>query len=119
MLSCLLPYNLNPSISVIHTSQKDRPTLVFDLIELFRSQAVDRVVVGLIQKGQPLTMEKELLSESTRKLLAKTILERLNRYEVYRSEKIQFLKIVNSQVSEYASFIAGKKTIFKPYVAKW
>ncbi len=49
-----------------------------DLIEIFRSQAVDRVVIGLIQKKEPLNMDKNLLDNETKKLLIQNILERLS-----------------------------------------
>lgn len=115
----VLSQKLNPSISVIHAPQPGKPTLVYDLVELFRSQAVDRVVISLIQKGEDLKMNKNMLSEPTKKLLAQYILERLNRYEKYRGDEIQFSEIIRRQVREIAAFISGESKIYKPYLAKW
>lgn len=115
----VLIQKLNPMISVIHAPQPGKPTFVYDLIELFRAQAVDRVVVSLIQRGEPLKMNKNLLSEPTKRLLIQNILERLNRYEKYRGEEIQFTEIMRRQVHEVAAFISGESKTFKPYIAKW
>jgi len=110
---------LNPSISVIHAPQPGKPTFVYDIVELFRSQAVDRVVISLIQKGEPLKMHKNLLNGGTKHLLIQNILERLNRYEKYRGEEIRFIDIIQRQVKEIASFISGECETYKPYTAKW
>ena len=45
---------LHPCISFLHSFQDGKPTLVFDMIEEFRSQAVDRVVFSMITKGERL-----------------------------------------------------------------
>ena len=115
----VLKNKLNPSMGVMHAFQAGKPTLVYDLIELFRAQAVDRVVIGLVQKAEPLSMDQKLLSEATKKLLVKNILERLNRYEKYRGNEIKFTEIIKRQVKEYADYVHGKAASFKPYIAKW
>ena len=115
----VLAQKLNPSLSVLHASQPGKPTFVYDIVELFRAQAVDRVVIALIQKGEPLKMTKNMLSEPTKKILVQNLLERLNRYEKYRGEEIQFVEIIRRQVREIADFISGESKNYKPYIAKW
>jgi len=115
----LLIHKLSPFISVLHAPQPGKPTFVYDVVELFRTQAVDRVVISLIQKGEPLKMQNNLLNEPTKRLLIQNIFERLNRYEKYRSEEMQFINIMQRQVCEIAEFISGESKIFKPYIAKW
>lgn len=114
----LLLAKLNPMDSVIHVRQANKPTLAYDLIELFRAQAVDRVVISLIQKKEPLSMDKDLLSEDTKALLVQNILERIHRYEKYRGEEIKFTDIIICQAKEIAAFISEGKT-YRPYIAKW
>lgn len=114
----LLRYKMNPLNSVLHVNQPGKPTFVYDVIELFRAQAVDRIVISLVQKGESLTMNKGLLSEATKKLLVKNILERLNRYEKYRSNETRLCDIINLQVKSIADYISTGVT-FKPYIAKW
>lgn len=85
---------------------------------MFRSQAVDRVVIGLIQKKEPLEMNGELLADNTRKLLARNLAERINRYEKYRGKEQKFLRIIQLQAKAIAAYIAGDYP-YKPYIAKW
>lgn len=114
----LLGAKLNPFDSIIHVRQPGKPTFVYDVVEMFRSQVVDRVVVTLIQKGKPLKVEKGMLEDNTRKLLAKSVLERLNRYEKYRGEEITMEQIVRKQAKEIADWVDADKH-YKPYIAKW
>ena len=89
-------------------------------MELFRSQAVDRIIISLIQKGEPLKIKEDgWLDEATRKLLTQNIFERLHRYEKYRNEEIKFLQIFQKQAREMAQYIMGESKTFKPYIAKW
>ena len=115
----LLAARLNPYDSVVHVRQAGKPTFVYDVVELFRAQTVDRIVISLIQKHQPLTLDADgRLSAETRALLAKSILERFNRYEKYRGEEMRFEQVIHRQAEEIAEFITNHKT-FRPYLAKW
>lgn len=115
----LLAAKLNPYDSLIHTPASGKPSLVYDFVELFRSQAVDRIVISLVQKHLPLTIDSNgYLTESTRALLTKSIVERFNRYENFRGEDMKFKQIILKQAKCLAeSFVYGKP--FKPYIAKW
>lgn len=115
----ILAAKLNPSIGILHAAQNGKPTLVFDVVEIFRPQMVDRVVISLVQKGVSLKMHDNLLNESTKRTLIRSILERLNRYETYRKTEMTFAQIILKQSQEIARFIAGEQLTFKPYVAKW
>lgn len=114
----LLLYKLNPSDSILHARQPGMPTFVYDVVELFRAQAVDRVVLSLIQKGEPLKVEKGLLTPDTIRLLVQHVTERLNRYEIYRGKECRLCDIINLQVKDIRDFIAERK-LFRPYIAKW
>ena len=105
MWQALLAAKLNPFESLIHVQHEDRPTLVYDMVEIFRSQVVDRVVISLVQKGQDLEVRNGLLTDNTRQLLVKSVMERLARYEKYQGEE---MKIAFDETDK-----------FKPYVAKW
>ena len=114
----LMAAKLNPFDSIIHVRQPGKPTFVYDVVEMFRSQVVDRVVITLVQKGRTLRMEKGLLDDNTRKQLAKSILERLNRYEKYRGEEMTMNQIIRRQAREIADMIETGKH-YKPYIARW
>lgn len=114
----LLYRKLNPAESVLHVRQPGKPTFVYDVVELFRTQTVDRIVITLVQKKEPLTVRKGLLDEATKKLLIGNILERINRYEKYRSKECRLSDIISLQAKEIAEFVEWG-TSYKPYIAKW
>ncbi len=115
----LLSAKLNPYDGLIHVAQAGNPCLVYDFIEIFRSQVVDRTVIKLVQKGHALSIDNNgCLTEQTKGLLVKNISERLNRYESFRGEELKLGQIITKQAKDLAqAFIANKA--FKPYIAKW
>lgn len=114
-----LKAGLNPYISYLHKPQKGKPTLVFDLIEEFRQQAVDRAVYALITKGEELKMEKGVLSNDTRRKVAEKVLERINTVESFRARKMRLSQIMKDQAKAVAEFLEGKVTSYRPYIGKW
>ncbi|MCW5907203.1 MAG: CRISPR-associated endonuclease Cas1 [Chitinophagales bacterium] len=119
MWVAVMQARLNPCISCLHTPQQGKPTLVYDLVEFFRQQAVDRVVIALIQKREKLAVKDGLLNEATRNKLVQHIYERMHRYENYRGEQRKLLHIFGLQAKEYAAYLTGAAKNFKPYAAKW
>lgn len=115
----ILAAKLNPSIGILHAPQHGKPTLVYDVVEIFRPQMVDRVVISLVQKNVSLKVKDGLLNEPTKRTLIRSILDRLNRYEKYRKEELTLAQILFRQSQEIAKYIAGEAETFKPYVAKW
>ena len=118
MWQALLAAKLNPFESLIHARQEGKPTLVYDMVEIFRSQVVGRMVISLIQKGQDLEVRNGLLTDSTRQLLVKSVMERLARYEKYQGEEMKMENIIVRQAKLLAKAFEGTDK-FKPYVAKW
>lgn len=114
----LLAAKLNPFESLIHVQRESKPTLVYDMIEIFRSQVVDRIVISLVQKGQDLEVRNGLLTDATRQLLVKSVMERLARYEKYQGEEMKMEQIIQRQAKLLAKAFEGTDK-FKPYVAKW
>lgn len=115
----LLEAQLSPYDSVIHVRQPGKPTFVYDFVEMFRTQAVDRVVISLIQKNMSLEVSADgKLTDSTRRLLIKSMSERMYKRENYRGENLPFWKIIKMQAKEIADYFdTGNR--FKPYKAKW
>lgn len=114
----VLRHGLNPYSGFIHRSEGNA-NLVFDLIELFRCQAVDRVVVSMINKGEKCDVDTDgKLCEYTKASLTRHVLERLERYETYRGESRTLNNIIDLQVLDLSRFISDGLP-FRPYVAKW
>lgn len=112
----LLAAGLNPFEGLIHTCAEGKPALVYDFVELFRSQVVDRTVISLIQKGHELEVRNGLLTDNTRQTLVKAIME--PRYEKYQGEEMKMETIIQRQAKMLAKCFAGEVD-FKAYVAKW
>lgn len=114
----ILRHGLNPYSGFIHRSEGNA-NLVFDLIELFRCQAVDRVVVSMINKGEKCDVDTDgKLCEYTKASLTRHVLERLERYETYRGESRTLNNIIDLQVLDLSRSISDGLP-FRPYVAKW
>lgn len=114
----LLRAQLNPYDSIIHIRQAGKPTFVYDVVELFRAQAVDRVVLSLVQKKEPVDVEGGLLTDEGKKLLVRNITERLQKREKYRGEEMSLEQIIYRQAREMADYITDG-TRYLPYKAKW
>lgn len=94
--------------------------MVFDFIEEFRPQAVDRVVFSLISKSRNnLTTDVNQLTNKTRYLLADKITERMNRTETFRKKEMRFEEVIMTQATTLANVINGNEKTYKPYIAKW
>lgn len=114
----LLSRKMNPCESVIHVRHRGKPTLVYDIIEMFRTQAVDRVVISMLQRHEPLSVSNGMIDKESKGLLVKNIAERLNRYEKYRGKETRLVDIIDKQIKEISDFI-GEGITYRPYIAKW
>jgi group II intron reverse transcriptase/maturase/CRISPR-associated endonuclease Cas1 len=110
---------LNPCLSYLHKPEGNRPSLVYDLIEEFRQQAVDRVVIALVMKSKKLKSVNGLLDEKTRKLLAQKVIDRINGVEVFRKKEMRFHDIIQQQAKAIVKFLEGTSEKYKPYMPKW
>ncbi|MEW6418846.1 MAG: CRISPR-associated endonuclease Cas1 [Nitrospirota bacterium] len=115
----ILKAGLNPFISYLHKPQDGKPTLVFDLIEEFRQQAVDRSVFSLITKGEELEIEKGFLANKTKKRVAEKVIERIHAVEVFRGREVRLSQIMKEQAKAVAEFLEAKITHYRPYIGKW
>lgn len=114
----LLKRGLNPYFGFIHHSDGNS-NLVFDFIEIFRCQVVDRIVVSMLQRKIKCQVTKDgMLDDETRNALAQNIMSRFYRYETYRGESRRLCDIIDIQANDLACSIeTGSK--FRPYLAKW
>jgi CRISPR-associated endonuclease Cas1 len=115
----IIKARLNPCLSYLHKPEGKRPSLVYDLIEEFRQQAVDRVVIALIIKSRHLKAENGLLDDTTRKLLAQKVIDRQNNMEIFRNREMRLFEIIQRQAMLLSKYLEGSNNKYKPYVAKW
>lgn len=111
---------LDPYAGFIHTDRPGKPSLTLDLIEEFRPTAVDRVVLGLVNRDFVVEQdEKGMLSLETRKRLAEKILQHLETEFTYQGKKYPLRSIIQGQAREVAAFVRGHRESYVPYKATW
>jgi CRISPR-associated endonuclease Cas1 len=106
----LVKAGLSLHISYLHAHDERKPTLVFDMIEEFRAFVVDRVIFSMANKNEPLAVDKEgLLTEATKKLVAKNLFERLGSYTAWHKEQHKIEHIIFHQAYLLARSVRGEE----------
>lgn len=116
--AAVLLAGLSPNIGFLHVGRSKRPALVFDLVEEFRAQTVDRVVMALLNRDERLHLTGSRLSTRTRDRMLAAVLERLASPTRYRSQSVPLGKAIRLQARGLAkALIEGKR--YRPFLAKW
>ncbi len=103
-----LKAGLSLHISFLHSSNNTKPSLVFDMIEEFRTFVVDRVVFRMFNQNEPICVDKEgRLDEYSQKRIAKKVLDRLSSYTQYKNNKKEIDHIISDQAYLLARTING------------
>ena len=111
---------LDPYGGFIHADRPGKPSLVFDLIEEFRTVVVDRTVVGMTTKGMKLEMDETgRLTEEARRSVAEKVLERLDAAERYEKKRQPLRVVLQSQARHIATFVRGDRAVYEPFIARW
>ena len=116
--SALIHEGLNLYYPLLHSTQSNKPTLVFDMIEDFRQPIVDREIIALINRGQKLKQNNGLLSKPTIKLIIQSIQERLATPTKSRYGKSPMYNIIGFQMNHLKRSILNKST-YKGFVNKY
>lgn len=111
---------LDPYGGFIHVDRPGKPSLVLDFIEEFRAPVVDRTILGLVNKGVPLHQdERGYLTETTRRLLAERVLERLETAERYEKKRHTLRAVIQMQARHIATYVRGERESYEPFLAAW
>lgn len=116
--SALIHEGLNLYYSLLHSTQSNKPTLVYDIVEEFRQPIVDREIISLINRGQELKQSNGLLSKPTIKLIVQAIQERLATPTKSRYGKSPLYNILQFQTNHLKRSIIDKST-YKGFVNKY
>ena len=121
VLKALHISGLDPYAGFLHSDRYGRTSLVFDLMEEFRQQIVDKSVLKLINKGQINKEDFEIkdgfvyINEECRKLLIKTVLDKLNNefaFEGYKTSYSDFIAIEASHIVDFLMYNKEYKTFY-------
>ncbi len=106
---------LDPYAGFLHADRSGRASLAVDLMECFRQQIVDRVVLKLIGhsqiKPEDCTTKNFVcnLKDNAKRLLLSEILKRLEENTQYRGKNISFSSAILAQAREISAFLNGKE----------
>jgi len=110
---------LEPGLSYLHSPNDNKPSLSFDLIEEFRTEAVDRPVIAMIRKSHIPKVKDGFLTPESRTEVATRVLERLGRFETYHKRELRLHDIIMAQARALRDFLEGKTSTYKPYKGTW
>lgn len=111
---------LSLHISFLHAIDNRKPTLVYDMIEEFRTFIVDRTIISILNKNEPITIDKEgMLTKKSRQLIAKNIYEKLGSYTMWKKQSIKIENIIQTQCYNLANLINQKDDKYKAFIGKY
>ena len=117
--NALLKSGLALHISFLHSMQEGKPTLVYDFIEEFRAFVVDRTIISMINKNEPLKInDKGELHKESCKLIVKNVMERLGVYTKYKKSSKKMETIIQEQAYRLARHVK-KEEKYKPFIGKY
>ena len=114
----LIEANLNIYISFLHSPGNKKPSLVFDMIEEFRSYVVDRSVISMLNKNEPLKIKSGLLTKDSKDLIIKNIYERLYSFVSYKKEKVLMTNVIKQQTLNLKKSIV-ENTKYKGFIGRY
>ena len=111
---------LQPNLSYLHSpGEGQKGSLVFDLIEEFRVQAVDRPIMSMIRKGQMPKTRGGKLTDASRNQIASRVITRLSKTERFRGKELSLHGIILLQSKNLASYLLDQVPQYRPYLRKW
>lgn len=118
--SAIVMAGLDPYAGFIHSDRPGKPSLIFDLMEEFRSVAVDRLVIGLVNRKYSVEItEHGRLSDETRKNFAEKMAEHLNATVRYSGARFAIHTVIGRQAHRLAAHLRGETDAYLPYRAEW
>ena len=121
VLKSLHTSGLDPHAGFLHSHRYASKSLVFDLVEEFRQQIVDKSVLKLVNRNQIEKDDFELrqgmmyIHESCRKLLIKTILDKLNNDITFNGIKTTYVDLIfieSKNIVDYLLYLKKYPTFY-------
>lgn len=110
---------LDPYFGIIHGSERDQGSLIFDLIEEFRAPFVDRLLLGMIGRGfLPRIGKNDCLLKKPRRQLRDNFLKQWNKEISWHSIKITPARLLARQTRNLAGLYTESER-YKPFLYRW
>jgi CRISPR-associated protein Cas1 len=113
---------LDPFAGFLHVDRPGRPSLVLDLIEEFRQQSVDRVLVTMFSRrmlGPDIKGPDGTLSKNARTSVATGVIERLEERVQFLESKIPLKNVILKQAWAAAKLLRREATDYRPFYQRW
>ncbi|MFN0160672.1 MAG: CRISPR-associated endonuclease Cas1, partial [Burkholderiales bacterium] len=110
---------LDPYFGIMHGSERDQGSLIFDLIEEFRAPAADRLVLGMIGRGfQPLLDKEGRLRSGARHKLVHAFHKQWRRPLHWRGRRRALAEVLDLQVASLRkTYLDGAE--YRPFRFRW
>lgn len=124
VLKSLHMSGLDPYSGFLHADLYGRTSLVYDVMEEFRQQIVDRSVLRLINLGQIDNDDFEIkddyvhIGEECRKLLVKTVLDKLNTEVTFDGVRKKYSDFIEIESHNIVNFLMYQKK-YKTFYIRW
>jgi CRISP-associated protein Cas1 len=111
---------LDPFGGYVHADRPGKPSLALDLIEEFRQTAVDRVVIGLVNRQFTVEQDEQgMLSAQTRKALAEHVNAHSQSSVRHQGQQVKLAHVIQTQAREVAAYVRGNRERYEPFKATW
>ncbi|GMU86202.1 MAG: hypothetical protein AMXMBFR48_14440 [Ignavibacteriales bacterium] len=110
---------MNPNTGFLHSDQRGKQTLVFDLIEPFRAPIADRTIITMINLRMKTETQGGLLSKETKDILLKRLLSRFHTEFLHHQKRVSFADIIPAMIRDLCGYLKGEKPQFRAFRAKW
>lgn len=115
----VLAAGLLPEVGFLHAPANARPSLVYDLMEEFRAPVVDRVVLAMIGRREPSTLDDEgRLTVATRERLRRHLQVRLATPVPFRGVHRPLEQLVDHQARALRQHLEGTKA-YQGFRMRW
>lgn len=93
----------------IHADRPGKPSLTLDMMEEFRSVAVDRLVIGLVNRRYTVEMTADgMLQPDVRRSFASKMLEHLQATVRYEEGRVPIEIVIQKQARRLAAYLRGE-----------
>lgn len=104
----------------IHADRPGKPSLTLDMMEEFRSVAVDRLVIGLVNRRYTVEMTQQgRLQDDVKRSFAGKMKEHLQATVRYEGDRVPITIVIQKQARRLAAYLRGETDAYLPYRAEW
>ncbi|MCX6565067.1 MAG: CRISPR-associated endonuclease Cas1 [Candidatus Aminicenantes bacterium] len=115
----LVKVGLDPYFGIIHGSERNQGSLVFDLIEEFRAPFGDRLIFGLLGRGfKPKIGSQGFIKTSFKRQIALRFSRLWSKKIVWRSKSLAPVEIIERQAVDLVKLVKREGN-YHPYRMRW